>query len=777
MVQTEALSGFGRTLRHFVAAADNGKAQSKSRACLPGPYLSSARRTVQGSCVCPLRAQCPHAPAGPAITRPPRPTRAWGHGAHSLPRPTPPPPGARPPLRPGGDAPTSCRLPAAAPAPTGSGAGRGEAGRGGARRGGQRAVPGRIGAVLNPPRAGACFSRGAARGRGRSLQLPAERGLLPCARPHRAKPAPRARPHRDGAWSRRSPPARLAQDGDRTPGPSPGNVLRDLMPGIPPAATARGPPRATEGNMTLTITLADVASSVTNGGSTQVGRLCVLLPGPPEHIQLQEGGQDEAGLYQPPLRRPGGTLGTAGPAEQQMAQMKRRIEVTEASMTKVMDMLQEVLTTICSLKTTVEGFEEELHLLKDNFHKASLEEMQELSVQQDKYSHILQSILDQLVEVRQELCRSSLCRMPAGEGLDFGREVLGQVRQLQKQCTRLQEAAERLWGDTKDTQKADKAALKTKVSQEELQHAMVQLSEMMQDLLQRMSQMDQDTQNALEKLLNEMDSKLDHVALAPLQAQLEQVRGLIQQCLCQGPCNAGRAAGFKRQLSGPAKCISCNRPLAMAPAPPLVTIRKTSQFLQPQPASTSNCLVQQLPERASQRPGSSARPLSTSTSLITVCPCRHPADLICNNREVDILGIDGVIYKGRLNSPGTNRTATMGKDFPCRGSALGQRMSSGQAVQSHERPTVSTWDGAVPVCGKSISSLSSPCASSVSASHLETVKNPQARTRHTTEKMVRIPKYGSHYVSPYSCAAMQMKTSSSGGHWQTAMGSSRTSGV
>lgn len=140
------------------------------------------------------------------------------------------------------------------------------------------------------------------------------------------------------------------------------------------------------------------------------------------------------------------------------------------------------------------------------------------------------------------------------------------MRQLQKQCTRLQEAVEWLWGDTKDTQvstrwvaggtwqlvvdhpamsmvlleqtlgvvskqrhagmvaglgmhkgllspcppqKADKAALKTKASQEELQHAMVQLSEMMQDLLQKMSQMDQDTQNALETLLNEMDSKVE----------------------------------------------------------------------------------------------------------------------------------------------------------------------------------------------------------------------------------------------------------------------------
>lgn len=41
----------------------------------------------------------------------------------------------------------------------------------------------------------------------------------------------------------------------------------------------------------------------------------------------------------------------------------------QTCVSQVMDMLQEMLTTICSLKTTVEGFEEELHLLKDNFHK------------------------------------------------------------------------------------------------------------------------------------------------------------------------------------------------------------------------------------------------------------------------------------------------------------------------------------------------------------------------------------------------------------------------
>lgn len=36
---------------------------------------------------------------------------------------------------------------------------------------------------------------------------------------------------------------------------------------------------------------------------------------------------------------------------------------------QVMDTLQEMLTTTCSLKTTVEGFQEELQLLKDSFQK------------------------------------------------------------------------------------------------------------------------------------------------------------------------------------------------------------------------------------------------------------------------------------------------------------------------------------------------------------------------------------------------------------------------
>ncbi|PKU28400.1 hypothetical protein llap_21296 [Limosa lapponica baueri] len=338
---------------------------------------------------------------------------------------------------------------------------------------------------------------------------------------------------------------------------------------------------------------------------------------------------------------------------------------------------------------------------------ADVEELQEQSVKQDENSHLLQSILDQL-------------------GLDFGREVLDQVGQLQEQCTRLQEAAERLWGDIGDTQKADKAALETKLSQDELQHAMVQLSKMMQDLLQRMSLLDQDRQKDLEKLLSEMDSK---VAVSP----------------GYGGGDGGMHPAKEHipaQLFDPVKCLSCDRPLTTAPAPHLVTVRKGSQILRPHPASAgrSNCLAQQLPGRESEGSSRASRgshtspngPPSTSSSLVTICPCGDTADFTCKNREVDILGVNGVVYKGRLSSLAANRTITAGKDSPGRGAAPGH--SSSQAVHPPQP---------------------------MPPAHPKATKNPQPHSRHTVE-MRRALKYGSHYVSPYSCAARRTKTAPPG---------------
>ncbi|XP_015732762.1 uncharacterized protein C16orf96 homolog isoform X2 [Coturnix japonica] len=560
--------------------------------------------------------------------------------------------------------------------------------------------------------------------------------------------------------------------------------------------------------------LAEVAFRTPHGCSINAGALQLLLRALLEHLRLQDAAtslsEDERGLLQHEgsgkprvLLHPGGPLGVTEPLSsrqnhgtqtsdtEQVVQLMKRVEMIEEGMTKVTDTLQEVLTNTCSLKTTIQVFQEELQLLKGNFQKAGLEELREQAVQQDKHSHLLQSILSQMAEMRQQLnffpwqtgVLCSLCRLPAGENLssqelipeasqktalrapcrlsclseqqedvetcitcskstlqqhaglrtsedaavekmqgegsDFGREVLNQVGQLQEQCIRLQEVAEQLWGDSMDTQKEDETTLETKASQDELQNTMGQLNEMMQDLLQRMFLHGQDRHKASEHI-REMNSK----------AQRQQTRRLDKQCHCHGPyLNANSANSFKRDLSCPTKCMSCDRPLAAAPRMPLVTVRKASMHLQSHQTSGSNCLAQQLSGREaegsdqmSQDPTPPTQPPSASSSLTTVCPFGVPADLTYKNGQVDILGIDGIIYKGRLNSQATNGTNTQGRDFPG-------------------------------------------------------TKSPQPSAQHTKEKVRRNPKYGSQYVSPYSCAAMRTRTVSSTGRCSASVGGSRMASV
>nr|XP_013795410.1 PREDICTED: uncharacterized protein C16orf96 homolog [Apteryx mantelli mantelli] len=621
----------------------------------------------------------------------------------------------------------------------------------------------------------------------------------------------------------------------------------------------------------------------------------------------------------------------------QMMQLKKKVEMNEEGVTKAMDTLQELLTTICSLKTTIEAFQEELQLLKDNLQKADLEDLRERLGRLDEHGGLLQSLLDQMAEVRRELSAvprqadvvhwSTLCEALVSEkaraqepspeatqelarqalrrlswlpeqheamgirvtrlesqlqqhanvstldniaaklekvqsdikhledegekALDFRKDVLDQVGQLQEQRTRLQEAAERLRSDAEDVQvsmawaapgsamlqeqllpwprapdnagrlgtwrfclwailveqgpewrepagsegggmlwllrqwwgvwlalvdgcvtheqslremvehldvskadkallekgldiKADKAELETKVSQEELQSATAQLSDMMHDLLQKMSLQDQDWQKALEKLVSDMDSKLDHMVLDPLRAQLERVWKFTKKYLCQGPpFNANSAAGFKRQLFERVKCISCDRPVTMAPRPHLVTVRKANVLVQPRPASANSykylarqalaregegsVAASQGPSTARQRwPGnmsttSPARQLSTSSSLTTICPYGDPAAFAAENTEVDILGINGVLYKGRLCSGTTNTTVALERDFPG-------------------------------------------------------MKTFQLPSQQAAEKM-RPAKYGSRYVSPYSCAAMWAKAPTSGGRRQDIAGGGSVAGI
>ncbi|XP_033023802.1 uncharacterized protein C16orf96 homolog [Lacerta agilis] len=496
--------------------------------------------------------------------------------------------------------------------------------------------------------------------------------------------------------------------------------------------------------------------------------------------------------------------GAAQPAQDmwQIMQLKKKMEMNEAGMTKAMNTLQDLLNNICTLQTTTEGFQGELGQLKENFTKLNADELREQLTRLDEQARKMDGIREQLGKLGSDSSDlvhwSSLCEMLTGKSYTdseilekSSREVLAtlgqlpekhevllaqitqleeqmkraglwgfsgepleietllerinliqsqaekekeslqgtmdQMHRLRDQCEKLQTGMERLMKSTSDIQtmrimleqldiakadkamiqeemsvKADKSQLEAKANQVELQSATDQLSDMMQDLLQKMSLQDKDWQKALEKLFTDMDCKLDRMALDPLSRQLEQVWQVIKRYLSEGPrFDADSAAGFKKQLFERVKCISCDRPVTMMTGPHMVTKRKGS--LRPRPASASGYehLARlerkdgEASETSTNQPPHTCwqcqahhqacriKRLTRSQDLTTIYPYADLAAITYDNTEVDILGVNGVLYKGRMGSQAVERSLALQREFTVLKSPrppLGNRMERARSA-------------------------------------------------------------------------------------------------
>ncbi|XP_044838782.1 glutamine-rich protein 2 isoform X3 [Mauremys mutica] len=123
--------------------------------------------------------------------------------------------------------------------------------------------------------------------------------------------------------------------------------------------------------------------------------------------------------------------------------------------------------------------------------------------------------------------------------------------------------------------KADKIALAGKVSRTQFDATTEQLNKMMQDLVNKMSGQEQDWHKVLDKILVEMDSKLDRLELDPFRQQLEERWKAIRKQLKERAPQyaADDAAGIRKRLMAHFHCISCDRPLEMVvPGPTIMTI-------------------------------------------------------------------------------------------------------------------------------------------------------------------------------------------------------------
>ncbi|EAW85290.1 hCG1658583, isoform CRA_b, partial [Homo sapiens] len=220
-------------------------------------------------------------------------------------------------------------------------------------------------------------------------------------------------------------------------------------------------------------------------------------------------------------------------------------------------------------------------------------------------------------------------------------------------------------------EKADRSALAGKASRVDLETVALELNEMIQGILFKVTIHEDSWKKAMEELSKDVNTKLVHSDLDPLKKEMEEVWKIVRKLLIEGlRLDPDSAAGFRRKLFKRVKCISCDRPVEMMTGPQLITIRKAHLLSRLRPASANSCEYLQRQQMREQQwlqlqdlgiqedcqqdwgdgPQNATSLKCKSCNLLTLYPYGDPHVIDYDSAEVDILGVDGILYKGRVNS-------------------------------------------------------------------------------------------------------------------------------
>ncbi|XP_040604077.1 uncharacterized protein C16orf96 homolog isoform X2 [Mesocricetus auratus] len=230
-------------------------------------------------------------------------------------------------------------------------------------------------------------------------------------------------------------------------------------------------------------------------------------------------------------------------------------------------------------------------------------------------------------------------------------------------------------------EKADRDALASKASRTDLEVVAMELNEMAQSMLLKVTTHESELKKSLKHLRKDLNTKLVHSDLNSLKKDIEEVWKIVRKLLIEGlRFDPDSAAGFKKKLFERVKCISCDRPVEMMTGPQLITIRNTNGLSRLRPASANSFeyLQRQLMREQQHRVhfqnfgaheeglgsqkdwGDGPRNDTTfkhkSHDLSTIYPYGDPEIMDYDTAEVDILGVNGILYKGRMNNQFGTRT-------------------------------------------------------------------------------------------------------------------------
>ncbi|OBS67045.1 hypothetical protein A6R68_04402 [Neotoma lepida] len=274
------------------------------------------------------------------------------------------------------------------------------------------------------------------------------------------------------------------------------------------------------------------------------------------------------------------------------------------------------------------------------------------------------------------------------------------------------EELERIWGHQIDTMKNHYMVLNRMM--ERLQFRMDDLKTLKEEI-QRLDLIKADKTTMDQEL-----KELIHSDLNGLKRDIEEVWKVVRKLLIEGlRFDPDSAAGFKKKLFERVKCISCERPVEMMTGPHLITIRNTGGLSQLRPASANSFeyLQRQLMREQQQQLhfqnfgvqkaglgsqkdwGDGPRNETTfkrkSHDLSTLYPYGDPELMDYDTAEVDILGVDGVLYKGRMSSQFVTRIGE--KDVAALGShSSSSSSSSNSSVSSPHSATIVAQSPSLP---------------------------------------------------------------------------------
>ncbi|XP_053550170.1 uncharacterized protein C16orf96 homolog [Bombina bombina] len=211
--------------------------------------------------------------------------------------------------------------------------------------------------------------------------------------------------------------------------------------------------------------------------------------------------------------------------------------------------------------------------------------------------------------------------------------------------------------------KADKKTLETKVGHAQLEATVGEVNAVLDDLIKKLAAQENEWQSMLGKLLAALEAKLGRSDLDSIQRDLEELWRILKKHLNSGhPFDFDGAAGFRKKLFEKVSCISCDRPVTMATGPHLVTVRAATLVPRDRP-STAGYQDKNSGDASEEvdvefrysevpRPHTSCshhKKTTRTQNLTTVYPYGDPSQIQYKNSEVDLIGIDGLMYKGRLD--------------------------------------------------------------------------------------------------------------------------------